>query len=157
VKLYRASDPAFADLLLWAWQAGGADGSYYGNLPLIFASLSEDDLKPADPPVLASRRLEGFGGVLRGNFGRDDEFYLLLKQGPGGYRYHRSEGSIILFADGKPLIYDGGEAGEPGGTARSRSTTSTCRSRPATSSGSIPFPHSISCRESTPSHCGPAR
>jgi hypothetical protein len=40
------------------------------------------------------------------------DHYLLIKQGPGGYRYHRTEGSIILFADGKPLIYDGGEAGE---------------------------------------------
>jgi hypothetical protein len=111
-KLYRKSDPEFADLLAWAWQVGGADGQYFGNLPLLFSELSEEDLAPAPAQTLQSRRLEGFGAVFRGHFNQPDEFYLLIKQGPGGYRYHRTEGSIILFADGKPLIYDGGEAGE---------------------------------------------
>ena len=111
-KLYRKTDPAFADLLLWAYQSGGSDGGYFGNASLILAAMEEHELTPAPPPVLKGRRLEGFGALFRGNFGRPDEFYLLFKQGPGGYRYHRTEGSIILFADGKPLIYDGGEAGE---------------------------------------------
>ena len=69
-------------------------------------------MKPAPAPMLTSRRLEGFGAVFRGGFNTDKEFYLLFKQGPGGYRYHNTEGSIILFADDKPLIYDGGEGGE---------------------------------------------
>ncbi len=111
-KLYRESDPAFADLLLWAWQTGGQDGGYFGNAPPVFASLNESDMPRAPEPHLTSRRLEGFGAVFRGHFGQENEFYLLFKQGPGGYRFHRTEGSIILFADGKPLIYDGGEAGE---------------------------------------------
>jgi len=111
-KLYRATDPEFADLLLWAYQAGGSDGGYFSNKPALFASLEEGDLKPAPEQTVASRRLEGFGAVFRGGFNTGKEFYLLFKQGPGGYRYHRTEGSIILFADGKPLIYDGGEAGE---------------------------------------------
>ncbi|NNM88250.1 MAG: hypothetical protein HKL95_06995, partial [Phycisphaerae bacterium] len=111
-KLYRRSDPEFADLLMWAWRAGGSNGSYYGNMPLLFANLTEEDLKFSPPPNLTSRRLEGFGAAFRGKFNEPDEFFLLFKQGPGGYRYHRTEGSIILFADGKPLIYDGGEAGE---------------------------------------------
>lgn len=111
-KLYRPRDPAFADLLLWAYQAGGADGGYFGNLPLFFAALEEADLRPAPPALLESRRLEGFGAIFRDRFGAPDEFCLLLKQGPGGYRYHRTEGSLLLFADGKPLVYDGGEAGE---------------------------------------------
>jgi len=111
-KLYRGSDDEFADLLLWAYQAGGCDGQDFGNLPLLFSSLEEADLQPVQPAILTSRRLEGYGAVFRGHFGEPNEFYLLLKQGPGGYRYHRTEGSIILFADGKPLIYDGGEAGE---------------------------------------------
>lgn len=111
-KLYRAKDPEFADTLLWAYLAGGADGGYFGNLPLFFAALDEEDLTPPAAPHLISRKLEGFGSVFRGGFQSPGEFFLLLKQGPGGYRYHRTEGSIILFADGKPLIYDGGEAGE---------------------------------------------
>ena len=112
-KCYRGHDDDFADLLLWAYQAGGSDGGYHGNMPLLFTTLTEADLQPVTrPAVLTSRRLEGFGAVFRGHFGEPNEFYLLLKQGPGGYRHHRTEGSIILFADGKPLIYDGGEAGE---------------------------------------------
>ena len=111
-KLYRAGDPELADLLLWAYQQGGSDGGYFGNLPLLFTSLDEGDLAPAPPQTLTSRRLEGFGAVFRGGFGAEEEFYLLFKQGPGGYRYHRTEGSILLFADGKPLVYDGGEGGE---------------------------------------------
>ncbi len=111
-KVFRTKDPAFADALLWAYQAGGSDGAYFGNIPLLFAALTEEDMRPAPAPTLPSRRLEGFGASFRGNFDRDNEFYLLFKQGPGGYRFHRTEGSIILFADGRPLIYDGGEAGE---------------------------------------------
>lgn len=112
-KLYRAADPAFADELLWAYQSGGADGGYFGSLPLLLAAMTAEDLRPvATAPVLASRRLEGFGAVFRGDVGGEREFYLLLKQGPGGYRFHRTEGSFILFANGQPLVYDGGEAGE---------------------------------------------
>jgi len=111
-KLYRDKDPEFADLLLWAYQAGGSDGGYFSNKPAIFTSLGEKDLALAPQQELVSRHLEGFGTVFRGGFNTEKEFYLLIKQGPGGYRYHRTEGSIVLFADGKPLIFDGGEAGE---------------------------------------------
>jgi len=111
-KLYRRTDPEFADLLLWAYLKGGSDGGYYSNRPLFFAALTEADLTLPPAQTLVSRRLQGFGAVFRGKFNTPQEFYLLFKQGPGGYRYHRTEGSLILFADGKPLIYDGGERGE---------------------------------------------
>jgi len=111
-KLYRPHDPAFADLLLWGYQSGGSNSGFMGGDGLVFACLEEEDLKLAPAQVLPSRRLEGFGAVFRGEMNTENEFYLLLKQGPGGYRYHNTEGSIILFADDKPLIFDGGEAGE---------------------------------------------
>jgi hypothetical protein len=112
-KLYRKRDPKFADELLWIYRAGGASGEAYANYPLLFASLDEEDLRPqSEPEPLVSRRLEAFGAVFRDHFNQPDEFYMLLKQGPGGYRYQNTEGSLILFADGKPLLYDGGEAGE---------------------------------------------
>jgi len=111
-KLYRDKDPEFADMLLWTFQQGGRGSAAFGNAPLMFAQLAENDLAPAAEQTLSSRRLQGFGAVFRGNFNRRDEFYMLLKLGPGGYRYHRTEGSIIIFADGKPLIYDGGEGNE---------------------------------------------
>ena len=111
-KMYRESDPEFSDLLLAAFTEGGRDGGAYGNAANIFCALDDVDLRPARLPVLPSRRLEGFGAIFREHMGTDREFYLLLKQGPGGYRYHRTEGSIILFANSRPLIYDGGEAGD---------------------------------------------
>ncbi len=65
-------------------------------------------MRPAQLPALPSRRLEGFGAVFRRHFNEDN----VLKQGPAGYRFHRTEGSLLLFADGRPILYDGGEAGE---------------------------------------------
>jgi hypothetical protein len=110
---FRESDPAFADFLRWAFHSSGADGGYYSVPQLFFTQADALDMTPPEGDfTLASRRLEGFGVVFRGNVNQEDEFYLLLKQGPGGYRYHRTEGSILLVADGKPLVYDGGEAGE---------------------------------------------
>jgi len=110
---YRERDPAFADLLRWAYHASGADGGYHGQPLLFFANADEWMLTPpAEPTRLPSRRLEGFGAVLRGYQNLPDESFVLLKLGPGGYRYHNTEGSIIFFADGRPLLYDGGEAGE---------------------------------------------
>ncbi len=110
---YRVADPEFADLLRWAYHASGADGDYHNQYLLFFANADEWMLSPpAVNPALPSRRLEGFGAILRTSMHRPNESCLLLKLGPGGYRYHNTEGSILFFADGKPLIYDGGEAGE---------------------------------------------
>ncbi len=111
-KLYRERDPEFAEMLTWLYQNGKGKGGNFARTSMFFATMDENDLKPAKAPVLSSRKLEGFGSVFRGNFNQPNEFYLLLKLGPGGYRYHNTEGSIILFANGKPLIFDGGEAGE---------------------------------------------
>ena len=111
-KMYRESDPEFSDFLLAAYHESGRDGGYYGNAPLVFCALEEDDLRSIQLPPLPSRRLEGFGAIFREHMGTDREFYLLLKQGPGGYRYHRTEGSILLFVGSRPLIYEGGEAGD---------------------------------------------
>ena len=112
-KLYEKKDPEFANLLKWAYFEGGCDGQKRSQYPSLLCSIEPEDLRRRPEPVeLMSRRLEGFGAVFRDKFGTEDESYLLFKMGPGGYRYHRTEGSILLFVDGKPLIYDGGEAGE---------------------------------------------
>ncbi|HBC87649.1 MAG TPA: hypothetical protein DCZ94_11890 [Lentisphaeria bacterium] len=112
-KLYEKKDAEFANFLKWAYFQGGCDGQRKSQYPALLCSVEPEELRKVSEPVqLTSRRLEGFGAIFRENFGKDDEFYLLFKMGPGGYRYHRTEGSIILFADGKPIIYDGGEAGE---------------------------------------------
>lgn len=107
-------EPELASALRWAWHEGGRDGGYHGSAGQLLAQSAASDLDPtaARNAALASRRLEGFGAIFRGRVGSPDEFMLLAKLGPGGYRYHGSEGSFILVADGRPLVYDGGEAGE---------------------------------------------
>ncbi|XHR29831.1 MAG: hypothetical protein ACFUZC_04605 [Chthoniobacteraceae bacterium] len=135
-KLFLKTDPAFGHELINAYFSANADGqrlmglipwendgpettptaphhaATLGNLPLFFSAIDEADL-PNNPQIpLDSRRLEGFGAVFRNQVNTDQESYLLIKQGPGGYRYHRTEGSFLLFAQGRPLVYDGGEAGE---------------------------------------------
>ncbi|MGE9291296.1 MAG: carboxypeptidase-like regulatory domain-containing protein, partial [Puniceicoccales bacterium] len=139
--LYKESDPGFARELIDAYFCANADGSrlmgksswerltpestpegepFYrpqssavaGNLPLLFCAFEEEDI-PSNPKVTPpSRRLEGFGAVFRNHVNDPRESYLLIKQGPGGYRYHRTEGSFLWFAKGRPLVFDGGEAGE---------------------------------------------
>lgn len=106
--------PGLAAALRWAWDESGRDGHADGGAAQLLAQSEDGDFGSvsATPPALASRRLEGFGAIFRDHVGRPDEFMLLAKLGPGGYRYHRSEGSFILVADGRPLVYDGGEAGE---------------------------------------------
>lgn len=135
-KLFLKSDPAFGRELMDAYFCSNANGlrllgraswenntpesepagtmtsCVAGNLPLLFCNLNVEDL-PANPVIdLPSRRLEGFGAVFRSQVNTDAENYLLVKQGPGGYRYHRTEGSFLLFSEGRPLVFDGGEAGE---------------------------------------------
>ncbi|MBC2603785.1 hypothetical protein [Puniceicoccus vermicola] len=135
-KMFRDTDPEFARELIDAYFVANADGlrllgkaswenqspestpdgsmtgAVAGNLPLLFCNFDVSDI-PENPSLrLQSRRLEGFGGVFRNGVNTDSESYLLVKQGPGGYRYHRTEGSFILFSEGRPLVFDGGEAGE---------------------------------------------
>ncbi len=112
-KWLGQAQPALASALRWAWDEGGRNGGYFGAAAQLLVQSDASDLSPVSvAPQLLSRRLEGFGAVFRGAVGAKNEFMLLAKLGPGGYRYHRTEGSFILIADGRPLIYDGGEAGE---------------------------------------------
>lgn len=135
-RYFTAFDPAFAEELMQAYFCSSGDGrrlldncsrpmdregdlkfnraagAACGNLPLLFTTLEENHV-PAEATLnLSSQRLEGFGAVLRTKVNTSEEGYLLVKQGPGGYRYHRTEGSFLFFAKGRPLVYDGGEAGE---------------------------------------------
>ncbi len=110
---FDASDPALAATLRWLYQDGAKSQHAHSQNHLLFTGDDPSLLIPQEAPTLVSRRLEGFGAVMRHRFGdREDEGYVLFKQGPGGYRYHRSEGSLIYFEHGVPLLFDGGEAGE---------------------------------------------
>lgn len=135
-KLFRDQQHEFGDLLLEAYFHANGDGlrlrggdewvtqtpeadpvaphtaAQFGNLPLLFGTLEPEDVERHSEFAPQSRRLEGYGAVFRQHVNTANEGYLLFKQGPGGYRYHRSEGSFIWFSHGAPLVYEGGEAGE---------------------------------------------
>ncbi len=81
-KLYRPNDPDFADRLLAAYQASGAAGGNFGNPVLLLTCLDADDLAPAPPLELSSRRLEGFGVVLRERAGTERRVVRALQAGP---------------------------------------------------------------------------
>jgi hypothetical protein len=109
---FRGSDRGLADLLTWAYRQGGNGGAQHSLFALLFTGDDEELLRDPRPPSLPDRRLEGFGSIARHQFGEPDEGYLLVKIGPGGYRYHRSEGGVLYHEHGVPVLFDGGEAGE---------------------------------------------
>jgi hypothetical protein len=57
----------------------------------------------------ASENLPQYGFCFRDGWGTPNETYLLLKCGKGGYRYHNSESSFVLYARNRPLSLDGDE------------------------------------------------
>ncbi|MHC4886035.1 MAG: carboxypeptidase-like regulatory domain-containing protein [Planctomycetota bacterium] len=66
-KVYRESDPQFADHLLWLYQAGGSDGGHFSRRTLFFVTMEEEDLAPRAAPWRVGGNLlplqAGAGGV----------------------------------------------------------------------------------------------
>jgi len=75
----------------WAWQSSGAAWFIFREPSADFRQSVRRRFETGARAHYGEPPTEGFGAVFRGNFGRDNEFFLLLKQGPGGYRFHRSE------------------------------------------------------------------
>jgi len=57
-------------------------------------------------PALGSRRLKGFGAVLRNHFPSDKETFLAIKASRIYSHHHPDEGGIHLFGRGVPIILD---------------------------------------------------
>ncbi|MCY3021122.1 MAG: hypothetical protein NTW87_19075, partial [Planctomycetota bacterium] len=98
--------------LLGAWKAGGYDMSGKAGLDIkghVIASLDSALAGKAVMKPLTSENLPQYGFCFRDGCGTDRETYLLFKCGTGGYRYHLSEGSFVLYARNRPLSLDGDE------------------------------------------------
>jgi len=109
----RLGHKALAEQLFAAWTAGGreTEGKAGINLKGLLA-LNLDDprfVERAAMKPLASENLPDYGFCFRDACGTPQESYLLFKCGKGGYRYHASEGSFVLYAANRPLSLDGDE------------------------------------------------
>jgi tetratricopeptide (TPR) repeat protein len=109
----RLGHKALAQQLFAAWAAGGreSEGKAGINLKGLLALNIADPqfVENAAMKPLASENLPEYGFCFRDAWGTDRETYLLFKCGKGGYRYHFSEGSFVLYAGNRPLSVDGDE------------------------------------------------
>ncbi len=112
--LLRDKDPAFAGRMMHAWRRGGsvlfgAHGLGFGQgwlQPLLLIDPDIPEIAPAKP--LESERLNGYGAVLRNNYGTDRESYFLFKMGPIDQHFDSDEGSFHWYALGRPISLDFG-------------------------------------------------
>ncbi|MBM4038668.1 MAG: hypothetical protein FJ290_09150 [Planctomycetes bacterium] len=108
----RAGRRDLARDLLGAWKAGGFDISSKAGIDIkghLIAQMDSAFVEKATMKSLASENLPQYGFCFRGAWGTGRESYLLFKCGTGGYRYHASEGSFVLYARNRPLSLDGDE------------------------------------------------
>ncbi|MGD0094743.1 MAG: hypothetical protein ABSE73_32940, partial [Planctomycetota bacterium] len=108
----RAGHKDLARELVGDWKAGGYDISGKAGLDIkghLIANLDSAFAGKAALKPLASENLPQYGFCFRDAWGTERETYLLFKCGTGGYRYHLSEGSFVLYARNRPLSLDGDE------------------------------------------------
>ena len=109
---HRLGHTALAADLVGAWNAGGREATSKAGIDLkgmIAANMDARFAESAAMRPLASEHLPAYGFCFRSGWGTPEETYLLFKCGTGGYRYHFSEGSFVLYAGNRPLSVDGDE------------------------------------------------
>jgi len=106
---YKESDPAFAGRLMWGWHRAGCP---YGSL-LKGLILIDPSIKPVPQRLGSEGMLKAGYAILRSNYDRPDEKYLILACGHHRTKHwakhrHRDQNSFSLFAEGVPLALDAG-------------------------------------------------
>jgi len=105
VGILKDANPQLAGESAWAWRqaCGARPATHMGAIPHV---LIADPTVAPRVPVLASRRLGGFGAVLRNHFPSDKETFLAIKASRIYSHHHPDEGGIHLFGRGVPIILD---------------------------------------------------
>jgi len=103
--ILRDAQPQLAAESAWGWReaCGAKPATHMGAIPHV---LIADPTVAPRMPVLASRRLRGFGAVLRNHFPSDKETFLAIKASRIYSHHHPDEGGIHLFGRGVPIILD---------------------------------------------------
>jgi len=115
--ILKDANPQLAEESAWAWREAGAakPATYMGVIPHL---LVADPTVAPRVPVLQSRRLRGFGAILRNHFPSDKETFLAIKASRIYSHHHRDEGAIHLFGRGVPIILDALHPDDPGNCNR---------------------------------------
>lgn len=103
--LLKDVNPQLAAESAWAWRqtSGARPAAEISAVPHI---LVADPTVAPRVPVLQSRRLLGFGAILRNHFPSDKETFLAMKASRIYSHQHQDEGGIHLFGRGVPIILD---------------------------------------------------
>ena len=103
--ILKDANPQLAAESAWAWweTARGKPATHMGAIPHV---LIADPTVAPRAPVLRSRRLRGFGAVLRNHFRSGKETFLAIKASRIYSHHHPDEGGIHLFGRGVPIILD---------------------------------------------------
>ena len=103
--LLKDANPQLGGESAWAWReaSGAKPATHMGAIPHV---LIADPTVAPRVPVLKSRRLEGFGAVLRNHFPSDKETFLAMKASRIYSHHHPDEGGIHLFGRGMPIVLD---------------------------------------------------
>jgi hypothetical protein len=104
--LLRDFQPQLAAESAWAWRetCGAKPATHMGAVPHVL--LADPTVAPR-VPVLESRRLRGFGAVLRNHCPSDKETFLVMKASRIYSHHHPDEGGIHVFGRGVPIILEG--------------------------------------------------
>jgi len=117
-KDLQAVAPELARQMMWAFNTGGLPALMDRNAApvnttqmvpprLLIACLEPGDLKDQQPPHLRSGLLRGFGAILRADFDKPDESFVLFRCGSSGVRYANSDNVLHYTSRGVPLLIDG--------------------------------------------------
>jgi hypothetical protein len=103
--ILKDANPRLAGESAWAWQqtCGAEPATHMGVVPHL---LIADPTVAPRVPALGSRRLQGFGAILRNHFPSDKETFLAIKASRIYSHHHPDEGGIHLFGRGVPIILD---------------------------------------------------
>ncbi|MDP6505640.1 MAG: heparinase II/III family protein, partial [Planctomycetota bacterium] len=105
--LYRESNPQLSRQLNWFWKQSKQSpfrGHGINNLGVLNRLYLRYDLPEESPGPYESHPVEGYGFVFHRNWGTPDEWIVFGKAGPGSGHYHASDGSVQIYAHGKPLV-----------------------------------------------------
>ena len=109
-KLWAQRDPAFAEEMQWVWTQegrpmhsgiGGASPGLKGYWPLLV-----DPDRPMRAPSWDTELFPSVGVIFRNAFNTERETYMFFRHGPFAEHWDHDEGSIMLYAKGKPLMRD---------------------------------------------------
>ena len=109
-KLYAERDPEYSQEMQWVWTQqgrpmhsgiGGASPGLKGYWPVY-----TDPGLPMRAPEWDTELFPSVGVIFRNAFNTPRETYLFFRHGPFAEHWDRDEGSIMLYAKGKPLMRD---------------------------------------------------